>query len=671
MAGGDRPRRRTRGRGGAGGAGGWIAVDTGGTFTDFVRIRDGAVEVVKELSTPRAPEDAILKGLERLGGGGDVIHGSTVATNALLERKGARTALVTTAGFEDVLVIGRQTRRDLYDVFTTRPEPLVSDDCRIGVRQRTLWDGTREVALDADALGALASRVEALGVDSVAVSFLFSFADPTDEERVGALLAGRGVPVSLSSAILPEYREYERTSTTVINAYLAPVMSRYLGRLAATLGSRQLRVMQSNGGAVRAATAAKAPVHTILSGPAGGVVGAFAAGEQAGYSRLITFDMGGTSTDVALLDGQIRVTRENEIDGMPIGVPMMDMHTVGAGGGSIASADAGGALKVGPESAGADPGPICYGAGAEFTVTDANVVLGRLLPRFFLGGGMALDAGRIVGALRRLRWTRGWPSTQRLAQGVIDVVNNNMEQAIRLISVERGHDARDFSLVTFGGAGGLHAATLAAGLGIPRVIVPPHPGVLSALGLLLADARKDYSRSMVGKPATASLIRRTLAALHAQGVRELKDEGFRRSAIAAMDFVDVRYVGQSYELTVPYGRDWEAAFHRAHELRYGHSDAERAVEVVNARTALVGRTPKPAVERIPRTRRPARPLARSRVWVNGRWRSAGVYDRRDLARGHVVQGPAVIGEYSSTTFVPPEFRCDVDSVGNLILTRTR
>ena len=670
MAGGDRPRRQARGRGGAGEPGGWIAVDTGGTFTDFVRIRGGAIEVFKELSTPRAPEDAILKGLERLGGGG-VIHGSTVATNALLERKGARTALVTTAGFEDVLVIGRQTRRDLYDVFTTRPEPLVDGDCRIGVGQRTLWDGARATPLDAGALRELPGRLASLGVESVAVSFLFSFADPSDEERVGELLGKLGVPVSLSSKILPEYREYERTSTTVINAYLAPVMSRYLGRLAQRLGSRDLRVMQSNGGAVRASTAAAAPVHTILSGPAGGVVGAFATGEKAGYTRLITFDMGGTSTDVALLDGQIRVTRENEIDGMPIGVPMMDMHTVGAGGGSIASADAGGALRVGPESAGADPGPICYGAGGEFTVTDANVVLGRLRPRFFLGGGMALDTDRVASALRRLRWTRNWSSPERLAQGVVDVVNNNMEQAIRLISVERGHDVRDFSLLTFGGAGGLHAATLAAGLGIPRVIVPPHPGVLSALGLLLADARKDYSRSFLGKPATASGIRRTLAALHRQGIGELRNEGFRRSDIVAMDFLDVRYVGQSYELTVPFDRDWEAAFHRAHAQRYGHSNPSRPVEVVNARTALVGKTPKPAVERLPRTRRPVRALARERVWANGRWLSAGVYDRRDLRRGHVVTGPAVIGEYSSTTYVPPEFRCDVDAVGNLILTRKR
>ncbi len=647
-----------------------VAIDTGGTFTDFVHVRDGAIEVIKELSTPQAPDDAILKGLDRLATQAvDVIHGSTVATNALLERKGARTALVTTAGFEDVLAIGRQTRRDLYDIFTTRPDPLVAERLRIGVRQRTLYDGTSAIPLTQRELASLVRRLKALDVESIAVSLLFSFADPSDERRIGAALAKLGVPVSLSSTVLPEYREFERTSTTVINAYLAPVMQRYLGRLSEKLGHRRLRVMQSNGGAVKAASAMNAPVQTILSGPAGGVVGAFTLGKMSGYSKLITFDMGGTSTDVALLDGQIRVTHETEVDGMPIGVPMMDMHTVGAGGGSIAREDAGGALRVGPESSGADPGPICYGKGIELTVTDANVILGRLLPRFFLGGAMKLATDRIAPALRNLKWTRGWPSPEELAEGVIDVVNNNMEQAIRLISVERGHDVRDFTLVTFGGAGALHAATLASGLGIPRVIVPPHPGALSALGLLLADARKDFSRSLTGMEGSDSNIRRALDELHREGAAQLRDEGFKRSDIVVMDFLDVRYQGQSYELTISYGRDWETAFHRTHEQRYGHADPSNPVEVVNVRTALLGKTHKPEIPRSPRTRSETVPVARERIWAGGQWTMTDVYDRRQLACGNLIEGPAVIGEYSSTTFVPPDFQCEIDGFGSMILTR--
>jgi N-methylhydantoinase A len=650
---------------------GRIAVDTGGTFTDFVRVLDGEIQVIKELSTPHAPEDAILRGLEHIGvdAAGEVIHGSTVATNALLERKGAPTALVTTEGFEDILVIGRQTRPDLYDIFTTRPDPLVPARLRIGVGQRTLYDGTCELPLKEAELAELVRKLKRMGVGSVAVSLLFSFVDPSDEERIGDALRELDIPVSLSSTILPEYREYERTSTTVINAYLAPVMARYLGRLERGLGRRRLRVMQSNGGAVKAATAIRAPVQTILSGPAGGVVGAYAIGQNSGYSKLITFDMGGTSSDVALLDGQIQVTHESQIDGMPIGVPMMDMQTVGAGGGSIAYQDAGGALRVGPESSGADPGPICYGKGNALTVTDANVILGRLLPRFFLGGAMELAVGRIVPALKRLNWTKGWPNPERLAEGVIDVVNNNMEQAVRLISVERGFDVRDFTLITFGGAGALHAATLAEGLGIPRVIVPPHPGALSALGLLLADGRKDYSRTLLGRPINSSIIRKTLAELHKKGLSELKEEGFPRAKVTVMDFVDVRYLGQSYELTIPFDRDWEASFHRAHDQRYGHSNTSGAIEVVSARSTVLGRTDKPEFRRSRTKTRKAVPVARESVWADGAWTKGTIYDRAELRYGNVIDGPAIIGEYSSTTYVPPGFRCEVDAYDNLVLTK--
>ncbi len=646
-----------------------IGIDTGGTFTDFVLIRDGRIEIFKDLSTPRRPEEAILNGLDRMGeSGGEIIHGSTVATNALLERKGARTALVTTSGFEDVLLIGRQTRKELYNIFTTRPAPLVLSRLRVGVRERVLSDGSIEIALKPAEISAVVAELVRRKVQSVAVSLLFSFANPEHERAIASALEVTGVPVSLSSEILPEYREYERTSTTTINAYLAPVMSRYLGRLESKLSGRTLRVLQSNGGAVSARSAMAAPVKTILSGPAGGVVGAFFVGKRSGYSRMITFDMGGTSTDVALLDGDIKVTHEGEVDGLPIGIPMMDIHTVGAGGGSIAHVDAGGALKVGPSSAGADPGPICYGKGTDLTVTDANVVLGRLLPRFFLGGEMRLEPERVVPALERLDWASRWRRPELLAQGVVDVVNANMEQAIRLISIERGYDTRDFTLVCFGGAGALHAVSVAKSLGIPRVVVPPQPGALSALGLLLADARKDYARTLLGTRLTLTKIRKALSQLHRIGLEDLREEGFKRSQVTTLDFLDVRYRGQSYELTIPFVEDWEKSFHRTHAARYGYSNPDKPLEVVSARSTLLGATRKPRLGKSSRKSRTGKPLEVGRVWFDDSWVQAGVYDRTLLGYGNVVRGPAIIGEYSSTTFVPPGSRAEVDRFGNLVLS---
>ena len=647
-----------------------IGIDTGGTFTDFVVLRNGRVEVFKKFSTPREPEAAILEGLTGLQPS-EVIHGSTVATNALLERKGARVALLTTEGFEDVLAIGRQTRRELYNIFVKRPDPLVPGDLRFGVPERTLYDGSIERKLDVKHLDALVDALRRERVEAVAVCLLFSFANTQHEDALAVALATLGIPVSLSSRVLAEYREYERTSTTVINAYLAPLMGNYLNRLGGHLGTTRLRVMQSNGGAVRAQTAADLPVHTIVSGPAGGVVGAFHVASACGYENIITFDMGGTSTDVALCEGGIRVTHEAEIDGLPVGIPIIDIHTVGAGGGSIAHVDAGGALRVGPASAGANPGPMCYGKGGEqFTVTDANVLLGRLPARFFLGGTVPLEVDRIVPAANRMPWTRRWRSLHEIAQGVVDVVNNNMEQAIRLISTERGYDPRDFALVCFGGAGGLHAADLARALGIPEVVVPPHPGALSALGLLLSDVRKDYSKSMlVSADGVGPTIRRELEQLHRLGRQDLKDEGFEGKAVRFTDSVDLRYRGQSYELTVPFTRGFVAAFHKLHDRRYGHSDSSRPVEVVNVRSTFVGVAPKIRFTKMSKTRTKARPIDRTSAWFAGKAQKTTQYDRSDLKYGHVIEGPAIIGEYSATTLVPPDYVCVVDAWANLVLRR--
>jgi N-methylhydantoinase A len=647
-----------------------VGIDTGGTFTDFVVIRDGRIEIFKEHSTPKDPAQAILKGIGRIKEGtiSEVIHGSTVATNALLERKGARTALITTEGFEDVIVIGRQTRRELYNIFVTRPAPLVPDGLRLGIKERVLYDGSVDIPVDSDALPLLAEKLRNEGVEAVAVSLLFSFANPSHENAIREALRCLEIPVSLSSEILPEYREYERTSTTVINAYLAPRMSRYLRSLKAALHGPRLRVMQSNGGSVQAEAIADRPVRTIVSGPAGGVVGAFYLAENCGYPKVITFDMGGTSTDVSLCDGDIKVTHESQVDGMPIGIPMIDIHTVGAGGGSIARLDPGGALRVGPESAGADPGPICYGKGSELTVTDANVLLGRLLPRFFLGGQASLATERIQPVVRSLKWAASWSSVEALAQGVIDVVNNNMEQAIRLVSVERGYDPREFTLFCFGGAAGLHAVYLARGLGIPRVVVPPFPGALSALGLLLADARRDYSQTLLTSAEGAyPRLARSLGELHRIGDADLKLEGFKRAEIRHLDFVDARYRGQSYELTVPFSREFIGEFHKLHEHRYGYSNPGKEVEVVNVRTMFLGKTRKPEFSKKTARRRKPEAIDACRVWFDGKPVKSAVYDRELLAHGSTITGPAIIGEYSSTTVVPPGFRCTVDGYSNLVL----
>jgi len=645
-----------------------IGIDTGGTFTDFVVVRDGCIEIFKKFSTPREPEAAILDGLKGLEPS-EVIHGSTVATNALLERKGARVALLTTEGFEDVLAIGRQNRRELYNIFVRRPDPLVPAELRFGVKERTLYDGSIERNLDVEHLETVVAALRHAGIAAAAVCLLFSFANTRHEEAIAQALTPLGIPVSLSCRVLAEYREYERTSTTVINAYLAPLMGSYLNRLGGHLGKTPLRVMQSNGGAVRARTAADLPVHTIVSGPAGGVVGAFHVASACGYTNIITFDMGGTSTDVALCEGSIRVTHEAEIDGLPVGIPIIDIHTVGAGGGSIAELDAGGALKVGPSSAGAEPGPMCYGKGGErLTVTDANVLLGRLPPRFFLGGTVPLAVERIAPGASRMPWTRQWKSLHAIAQGIVDVVNNNMEQAIRLISIERGHDPRDFALVCFGGAGGLHAADLGRALGIPRIVVPPHPGALSALGLLLSDVRKDYSRSMlIPAEGADSTIRRELEALHRAGRADLKDEGFEGKSVHVLDSIDLRYRGQSYELTVPFVRGFISKFHRLHERRYGHSDANRSVEIVSVRSTFFGRAPKMRFPKMRKTREKPQPLDVISTWFEGKAQKTGLYDRNALRHGHVVRGPAIVGEYSSTTLVPPGFVCVVDAFGNLVL----
>ncbi len=671
-----------------------IAIDTGGTFTDCVFVRDARLEILKVPSTPGNPALAIRNALERIFSGAqqatplrpgesslDVTCGTTVGTNALLERRGGRVALVTTAGFEDVIEIGRQARPRLYDLFVTRPAPLVPRERRIGARERVAADGRTLVHLSSKEIARLTRHVARLRLDAVAVCFLFSYANPAHERAVARALRRAGYLVSVSHEILPEFREFERTATTVINAYLAPVMSRYLSeienhtRRAAGRSRTQVRIMQSNGGIVSARVATREPVRTILSGPAGGILGAQYVARLAGFERIISFDMGGTSTDVALLESELRTTNESIVAELPVAVPMLDIHTVGAGGGSLARFDRAGALRVGPESAGADPGPICYGRGEQPTVTDAHVVLGRIPPGGLLGGAFQLDEARARRIMDRARGKMR--SADSFAQGILDVANATMEKAIRVISVERGYDTRDYTLVAFGGAGALHACELAAALEMPRVLVPKFPGALSAMGILRADVVKDFSLTVRLAVRHAEEARRELqkrfAVIERSGMREIRAEGFSPRQVRIERLVDMRYVGQAYELTVPAGGNFVQSFHRAHERRYGYADPRRAVEVVNVRARLSGATPKPALpkSRIASANARAAIVEHREVHIEGRRQRTTIYDRARLRAGNRFAGPAVVVEYSATTYVPCGWRARVDAYENIVLERVR
>jgi len=667
-----------------------IAIDTGGTFTDCVWVERGLIRMMKVFSTPADPSQAIVEVLKKISASGPVtvLHGTTVGTNTILQRKGARVALVTTAGFEDAIEIGRQARPKLYDFFFDRVEPLVPADLRFGIEERTASDGEILQAPTRKDLQALLANLRRKRPEAIAVSFLFSFANPKNELAVADALSSVGVPLSISHQILPEFREYERTSTVVMNAYLQPVMQKYLEKLAQRVqrlpgsraGKSSIFVMQSSGGITTLTSAASQPVRTILSGPAGGVVGASAMARLSGVERIISFDMGGTSTDVSLVKGEVPLGTQSAIAGLPVGVPMLDIHTVGAGGGSIARFDAAGALRVGPESAGADPGPICYGRGTQPTVTDANLLLGRLQPNRFLGGDFVLDLERTHRTIAQwLKKQHSALNVEQFAAGVIRVVNATMEKAIRVVSIERGHDPRDFTLVAFGGAGGLHACELAESLAIPRVIVPALPGALSAYGILVSDLVKDYSRTVVwscsNKPPLQKL-ENEFSLLHRRAEAAFRSESWH-GKIRFDRSVDVRYRGQGYELNVPFSSDLIGAFHRAHQLRYGYSYEGREVELVTIRlrAKINSRESITSSERIARprgrTRDTAQETARIPVTHGGKRIRAFLHAREELKAGHKYSGPAIITEYSATTFVLPKGRFWLDRLGNLVIETRR
>jgi N-methylhydantoinase A len=680
-----------------------IGIDIGGTFTDFVIYEPGAsmLRTFKLLSTPSNPAQAVITGLRmaRVSQEQDlhIVHGSTVATNALLERKGARTALINTAGFRDVLQIGRQNRPSLYDFNADAPSPLVPEHLRLEVKERVDYTGRVLQPLDPGWCEEILSDLRSKNVESVAVSLLFSFLHPQHEQAIGKALREAGFLVSLSAEILPEYREYERTSTTAVNAYVSPVLDRYLAELERELDSdkgSRMRVMQSNGGHISIGEARRNGVRCILSGPAGGVVGAMtvarlafnpAEGEQTSLGqypdvKILTFDMGGTSTDVSLVQGTAQVTTDSVVSGCPIRIPVLDIHTIGAGGGSIASMDFGGALRVGPQSSGADPGPACYGKGNLPTVTDANLLLGRLAPDLFLGGQMPLFPERSRQALVKLGDDLGLNPVEA-ALGVIEIVNAHMERALRVISVERGFDPRDFNLLSFGGAGGLHAVELARRLEIPRVLIPPTASTLSAVGMLAADVVKDYTQTVM-LPGDTPLheISAALDPLAERGFTDIQDEGVIPDDIRLEKFLDMRYTGQSYELTVPWLLSGEGALHDFHEIHrttYGYANPEAPLEIVNVRVRASGKGKSPPLPAAPfGDAEPESALWRYRPVVlpgSGAMEKASFsdipfYRYEYLHPGMIIPGPAIVIRSDTTILMGENDDALVDSYLNLLIT---
>ena len=652
-----------------------IGVDTGGTFTDFVYIEDNEVKIFKRLSTPSNPAEAVLDGIEKIAKNKqkNIVHGSTVATNAILERKGVKTALVTNRGFEDIIDIGRQNRESLYNLHYEKPKSIVPKNLRFGIKGRLLYTGEIYEQIDEDEIRQIIDKIIDSNVESVAVCLLFSYVNNKHEKLVEKIVKEKNIPVSCSYKVLPEFREFERTSTTVLNAYVSPIMHRYITYLREHLEDRDiLRIMQSNGGSISAETAMTESIRTILSGPAGGAVGAFEIAKLAGFNKIISFDMGGTSTDVSLMDETLSYTYESKISGMPIKVPMIDINTVGAGGGSIAYIDEGGALRVGPESAGADPGPICYGKGEKITVTDANLYLGRLIPDFFLGGNMKLEYEKLENYFKILAKEVNL-STIELAKGILEIANVNMERAIRVISVEKGFNPGEFTLVSFGGAGGMHAAFLAENLSISTVLIPKNPGILSAFGMLMTDVIKDYSHTIMKQEHEANYneIMEHFGPLINSGKKDMVFEGVNEKNIVYEYYLDMRYKGQSHEITIPFNENFVETFHNYHEKFFGYKNIGKPTEIVNIRLRCRGYLEKPQFKKTGLKKKELNKeavLEKRKVYFSeSEPLDTMIINRDKLEAGNIFIGPAVVVEYTSTIVIPPKWEVKVDEYGNMVL----
>jgi N-methylhydantoinase A len=669
-----------------------VSIDIGGTFTDFV-VHDqeaGGAYTGKVLSTPHNPAEGVISGLTQLLTDPRqiefIVHGTTVGLNAFLERRGTRVLLVTTDGFRDVYIIARGDRKKLYDLHYAKPEPLVPPSDIHTVRERVRWDGAIQTPLHAEDFAPIIARIEREQIDAVAVCFLHANVNPDHELAARRIIQERlpEVSVSLSHEVAREWREYERTSSVVLNAYIAPVTQGYLKSLEAQIAERgvpvRLHVMQSNGGVMTSTAAQRIPIQTLLSGPVGGTIGGRALSQALDRPNLLCVDMGGTSFDVSLIvDGNLSVSTETALEGLPVLMSIVDIHTIGAGGGSLAWLEAG-ALRVGPRSAGASPGPACYGqGGTQPTVTDANLLLGRLNPDYFLGGAMTLDRDAAQRAIRSVAAQLGLDD-EALAEGMLAVINAKMADAMRTITIRRGIDPRDYSLVAFGGAGPMHAVALAEELDITEVIVPWAPGTFSAWGMLQSDIRHDMARTFYAPLAatTPDAIEAIFSELEEQGREVLRAEEVPDERMSFVCTADMRYVGQEYfvNMVVPHDEpiaDRSVAtmterFHAAYQIRYGHSTPGAPLELVNLRVIAVGSLPGRVEGFQPAAAENVRPAQR-RVVFAGVAHDAAIFQRDTLPLGFAFTGPAIVEEETATTTVPPNWQGRVDQLGNLILTQ--
>ena len=664
-----------------------LGIDTGGTFTDFVLVKDDQLTIHKVLSTPHAPEQAILQGIDDLGLDAQtktnlyIVHGSTVATNAVLEGKGVHTVYITNRGMRDILTLGRQARRELYNLQPKPTPPPVARELCLETGGRISASGELLDPLTEADLEQIKNQLELLKPQAVAINFLFSYLDDQYEKKLASVIDDY-VFVSRSSEVLPEIKEYERGIATWLNAAIGPIMQGYLQRLAQGVEERipnltsrttRISVMQSSGGTIEAQQAARQAVQLLLSGPAGGMAGAQYVAGRSGKLRLLTFDMGGTSTDVALIDGELQLTNEGHIGHYPVAVPMVDMHTIGAGGGSIASIDEGGLLQVGPQSAGASPGPACYAQGGDqATVTDANLVLGRLRADAFLGGQMSLNIDAARQAVKALADPLGL-TVEAMAEGIIHLANEHMARALRVMSVQRGIDPRQLALVSFGGAGGLHVCSLADALSIREALVPVHAGVLSALGMLVAPKARQLSQgfSAVINAINEKDLLDVFAELSQKGTQALLAEGLTKQQIQVTPSVDVRYQGQSYTLNIPWlGKEKTVdSFHFSHEQRYGHR-LELPVEIVTVRINVQGQTEgMKGFDKFLTNNTTVEPAPHISTHLYGIAEAVPVFPRAQLSPNYWVQGPALITETVSTTFIARDWQCHADAIGNLLLEK--
>ncbi len=649
-----------------------LGVDTGGTFTDFVLFDGKTLRLHKRLSTPHAPEQAILLGIQDMGLNPEqlsIIHGSTVATNAALEKKGVRTAFITNHGHGDMLTIGRQARPELYNLQPEAISPPVPAELCLETGGRIAANGELLEPLTEQDLQQLQQQLQQLKPEAVAINLLFSFIDDRAEKAIEAVIP-EGIFVSRSSEILPEYKEYERGITTWLNAWIGPLVERYLNRLGSRLPQTPIAVMQSSGGSIAAGQAGRHAVRMLLSGPAGGLAGARFIGHLAGHELLLTFDMGGTSTDVALIDGELRLTNEGHIGPYPVAVPMVDMHTIGAGGGSIAYVDAGGLLQVGPESAGADPGPACYGrGGSQATVTDANLVLGRLRADAFLGGKMQLEVTAAHDAVSTLAQQLGL-GVEETAAGIIRLANEHMSQALRVISIQRGMDPKGFTLMPFGGAGGLHVCALAEALGMEQALVPIQGGVLSAFGMLVARRSRELSQTIANQldQIDTSKLETEFQSLEDKALAALNSEGINNEQVTLRRSLDLRYRGQAFSLNIPWQKLESCAetFQQSHEQRYGHR-LQQPVELVNIRLHAHGPAQQIEIPVLEQQAFAADTIQTANLY--GIEKTVAILEREKLPAGQRIDGPALITETVATTFIDSGWQCQVDNYGNLLLKR--